>query len=285
MNGFLAMKELFPSPFNDGEIIAGITQSEKGNDLDFTVDRPEGMKGYMLQLTTFGKGVMFDGTQYTPLQRGQLLLFSPHSVHHYFRRPECPFWHYKWLYFHAKPRWLKWLNWTNQYANIGRILLNDKYLFQEISQIFSRIELDLKSSSAFKQDTSHCLLEFLLMKCASAEHSDAISPIDSRILKVCELISDNLTQNWSIAFLAQQVFLSESRLSHLFKQALGVSIIQWREQQRIVEAQKLLYFSNLSVHKIAKSLGYEDALYFSKIFKKHTALSPSQFRQQAQNSN
>ncbi|WP_241482499.1 arabinose operon transcriptional regulator AraC [Muribacter muris] len=273
----------FSASFNHCEIAAGITQSEKGNYLDFVVHRPEGMKGYMLQLTTFGKGIMHDGKHPLPLQRGQLLLFCPHSVHHYFRQPECPFWHSKWLYFYAKPGWLKWLHWRNTQQNIGRITLNDAVLFQEISQLFTKIEWELKSAHPFKQDTSRCLLEYLLMKCVSAEQSDTISPIDSRILKVCDLISANLSQNWNVAFLAQQVYLSESRLAHLFKQALGMGIIQWREQQRINEAQKLLYFSNLSVHKIAKSLGYEDALYFSKIFKKHTALSPSEFRRQEQN--
>ncbi|XTV77891.1 helix-turn-helix domain-containing protein [Mannheimia haemolytica] len=54
--------------------------------------------------------------------------------------------------------------------------------------------------------------------------------------------------------------------------------MQWRELQRISESKKLLYFSNISISNIAKSLGYEDSLYFSKIFKKHTGLSPSEFR-------
>lgn len=122
------------------------------------------------------------------------------------------------------------------------------------------------------------LLEYLLMKSISAEKIEVIPVIDQRILNVCDLILTNLAKNDSLEALAKKVFLSPSRLSYLFKQSLGIGLVQWREVQRISEAKKLLYFSNISISNIAKSLGYEDSLYFSKIFKKHTALSPSKFR-------
>ncbi|MBF0752382.1 DNA-binding transcriptional regulator AraC [Rodentibacter genomosp. 2] len=260
------------------DLVAGIIQIEKGNYLDFIVDRPEGMKGYMLQLTTFGHGKVFDGKQFFSVKRGQLVLFPPNTLQHYYRQSEYQYWHYKWIYFHPKPRWLKWLNWTNCKENIGRIVINEMLSFQEISQLFSKIAQESESNDLLKKEMNSGLLEYLLMKCVSVENIKDASPIDSRILKVCDLILENLSQNWSVEYFANQVFLSESRLSHLFKQSLGIGLIQWREQQRISEAKKLLYFSSLPVHKIAKSLGYEDSLYFSKIFKKHTALSPSQFR-------
>ncbi|OOF69822.1 DNA-binding transcriptional regulator AraC [Rodentibacter caecimuris] len=260
------------------DLVSGIIQIEKGNYLDFTVDHQEGMKGYMLQLTTFGGGKIFDGKQFFSVKRGQLVLFSPNTLQHYYRQPECQYWHYKWIYFHPKPQWLKWLNWANCKGNIGRIFINEMLSFQEISLLFSKIVQESESSNLLNKEMSFGLLEYLLMKCVSVEKIKEDSPIDSRILRVCDLILENLSQNWSVEYFANRVFLSESRLSHLFKESLGVGLIQWREQQRINEAKKLLYFSSLPVHKIAKSLGYEDSLYFSKIFKKHTALSPSQFR-------
>lgn len=116
------------------------------------------------------------------------------------------------------------------------------------------------------------------MKCLSVEKIAIIPTIDLRILTVCDLIRSNLASNDSIEYIAEKVFLSPSRLSHLFKESLGISLVQWRELQRIAESKKLLYFSNISILNIAKSLGYKDPLYFSKIFKKHTGLSPSEFR-------
>ncbi|MCK3655047.1 DNA-binding transcriptional regulator AraC [Pasteurellaceae bacterium Macca] len=264
-------------PF-DQELVAGIIQSEKGNYLDFVVDRPNGMEGYLLQLTTFGRGDLFDGKQHLITTPGQLILFSPNAIQQYHRELNSQFWHYKWIYFYPHPRREKWLHWADTQQNIARMFIQDHHLFQEISQLFSKIEGELKIHHSFSQDIASSLLDYLLMKCMSAEQISVAQEIDYRIRKVCDLILSALSENMSIEYLAQQVFLSPSRLSHLFKQTLGTSLVQWREQQRIIEAKKLLYFSDIPISVLAKSIGYEDPFYFSKIFKKHTRLSPSQFR-------
>lgn len=260
------------------ELVSGITQSEKGNYLDFLVDKPEGMSGYMLQLTTYGCGKVFDGKQFVYAKKGQLLLFSPFVQHYYHRHENSQYWHYKWIYFQPSLKWAKWLNWTNIKQDIGRIFIEDSRYFLEISQLFSKIEMELKSNHFAKEDLVSGLLEYLLMKCISIEKFNDIPVIDNRVLEICEFILANLSKNISIETLSGKVYLSSSRLSHLFKSSLGVSIIKWRENQRISEAKKLLHFSNISISNLAKLLGYEDALYFSKIFKKHTGLSPSDFR-------
>ncbi|QLB14620.1 DNA-binding transcriptional regulator AraC [Mannheimia granulomatis] len=268
---------LSPNSSFDFELVAGLTQCDKGNYLDSVVNK-QGMNGYMLQLTTFGSGTIHDGKNTFNVNRGQLILFSPSVIQNYQRHSESPYWHYKWIYFLPNPKWNKWLNWSNKEAGIGRIKINDNRYFQEISQLFSKIDLELKSSHFFKEDVATTLLEYLLMKCISAEKIEIIPVIDQRILNVCDLILSNLSRNDSVEYIAEKVFLSPSRLSHLFKASLGISLVQWRELQRVAESKKLLYFSNVSILNIAKSLGYEDPLYFSKIFKKHTGLSPSEFR-------
>ncbi|MDH2924527.1 AraC family transcriptional regulator [Nicoletella semolina] len=259
-------------------LVSGLTQCEKGNYLDFALDKPQGMSGYMLQLTTFGQGCIFDGEQTFDVQKGQLLLFFPKAIQHYYRHPDAQSWHYKWIYFMPSPTMNKWLSWSNKEANIGRIKIHDSRYFQEMSQLFSKVDVELKSNYFFKEDVATTLLEYLLMKCISAEKIAIIPAIDHRILTACDVILSNLAANDSVESIAEKVFLSPSRLSHLFKKSLGVSLVQWRELQRISESKKLLYFSNISILNIAKSLGYEDSLYFSKIFKKHTGLSPSEFR-------
>ncbi|WP_386697977.1 arabinose operon transcriptional regulator AraC [Lonepinella sp. MS14436] len=271
-------------PFNSA-LLADITQSERGNYQDFLIDRPEGMTGFMLQLTTFGKGMVFDGERIFEVERGQLLLFSPQAVQHYQRQPESQFWHYKWIYFSPKPQWLKWLQWRDSSAGIYQLKLQDNQHLQEISQLFSKIADELNENQAISQELTESLLEYLLIKCFSAEQTKVNNSLDQRIVQVCSFINEQLAEPLEIDTLAQQVYLSSSRLSHLFKQQMGVSLVQYKEMQRITEAKKLLYFSNMSVSTIAKSIGYDDALYFSKVFKKHTALSPIQFRHLERNKN
>ena len=276
------MNKLTEQPQNfllENQLIGEITQIEKGNRLDFETTKPDGLPGYILQLTTFGKGLIFDGEKYFSVTRSELLLFSPKSFYKYSRHPNSQYWHYKWIYFLPNPQWDKWLVWPTTQKGIGRITINNEIVFQEISQLFTKIEIEYKSQNNFKKDISHSLLNYLLVKCITLEDILHSPIIDDRILRICSIINSDLSLNTSIDNLAKQVFLSPSRLSRLFKQFLGMSITRWREQQRISEAKKYLYFSDIGINMLAKNLGYDDPLYFSKVFKKATNFSPSQYRE------
>lgn len=54
--------------------------------------------------------------------------------------------------------------------------------------------------------------------------------MDNQVREACQYISDHLADsNFDIASVAQHVCLSPSRLSHLFRQQLGISVLSWRE--------------------------------------------------------
>jgi len=72
--------------------------------------------------------------------------------------------------------------------------------------------------------------------------------------------------------------LSPSRLAHLFREQVGVSIVRWREDQRIILAKHLLTTTRMPVSTIADTVGYPDQLYFSRVFRKRIGLSPSRYR-------
>ncbi|MDU8925093.1 arabinose operon transcriptional regulator AraC [Pasteurellaceae bacterium LIM206] len=260
------------------DIVAGFTKIEKGNYLDFVIDRPNGMHGYIFHLTTEGKGIVFDGKQSFEATKGQLYLFSPKAIHHYSRHPQSETWHHQWIYFYPNVHWDSWLKWSNTTHHIGKIKIENTELFNELSGYFSQVEIELKNNNKFNQKIAQCLVEYLLIKCFSLDQKENGQYVDERISQICNIILEDLSKTHSINQLAELVFLSPSRLSHLFSQSLGIGISQWREQQKILEARHMLYFSNESITSIAKRLGYDDSLYFSKIFRKHLGVSPTTFR-------
>ncbi|WP_234123077.1 AraC family transcriptional regulator [Clostridium hydrogenum] len=101
----------------------------------------------------------------------------------------------------------------------------------------------------------------------------------SNIVKeIISYMNNNYMQNISLYKLSKNMYLSPVYISKIFKEQTGVSPINYLIKIRLEKAVHLLIGTNLSVKTIAKSVGYNDAYYFSKLFKKYYNCSPSRFK-------
>lgn len=91
-------------------------------------------------------------------------------------------------------------------------------------------------------------------------------------------IRQHFGESLTLDSVAQRVFVSPFYLSHLFKEELGLTFVEYLTRVRVEEAKGLLADSNLSVLGVAEKVGYEDASYFSKVFRKAIGLTPNQYR-------
>ena len=64
-------------------LVAGMTPINAGDGLDFLIDRPQGMKGFIINLTTKGRGQVFNNEHAFDCEPGDLLLFQPKTPHYY----------------------------------------------------------------------------------------------------------------------------------------------------------------------------------------------------------
>ena len=78
--------------------------------------------------------------------------------------------------------------------------------------------------------------------------------------------------------LAERIGVDRKYLRNLFVEYLGVSTKDYIMNLRIERAKELLLSTDIAVNSVAFSVGYSDALGFSKMFKKYTGLSPSDYR-------
>lgn len=101
------------------------------------------------------------------------------------------------------------------------------------------------------------------------------------VKQVMAYIHAHFAENITLDAIAEQVSLSPTYLCKLFKQIKGVNIIAYIQHVRIEKAKTLLLNTNYKVYELASLVGYEDAKYFSQIFKKMVGASPSDFRKQA----
>ena len=98
--------------------------------------------------------------------------------------------------------------------------------------------------------------------------------------QVKEVVRQHLYSNRSIEELAIMCNMSLSTFNRAFKKEFSASPVKYINQQRVNKAKDLLHDLTLSMADIAYEIGFNDPLYFSRIFKRLTGRSPSQFRKE-----
>ncbi len=91
------------------------------------------------------------------------------------------------------------------------------------------------------------------------------------------LVESHFRKEHSVSFYAEQLFKSPKTLSNNFAK-FKQSPLQIIHNRIILEAKRLLHYTDKTAKEIAYEIGFEDASHLSRMFKKHTAVSPSEFR-------
>lgn len=267
-------------PFN-AWLVAGLTPINAGDQLDFFIDRPHGMKGYILNLTIKGQGRVFDGASAFDCEPGDLLLFQPKTPHYYGRAPDSPCWHHRWVYFRPRAYWSDWLQWQDQNQGVGRLRLPDA-LRAEFDRLFASIEQTHNSGRRFAEELAMNLLERLLLRAVEEDPRSHQQIRDPRVIEACQYVTNHLASEVKIEEVARHVCLSPSRLAHLFREQMGINLLRWREDQRVIRAKLLLQTTQEPIASVGREVGYDDQLYFSRVFRKRVGVSPSDFRRRSQ---
>lgn len=100
-----------------------------------------------------------------------------------------------------------------------------------------------------------------------------------------QYIDNHYSQVISLDTLEERTHISRFHLSHLFKEEINMSPIQYLSQVRFEQAKKLLTTTNMSVFRIAESVGFSSDTYFSKRFKEYVGLTPNRYRTKYRNIN
>jgi two-component system, response regulator YesN len=98
------------------------------------------------------------------------------------------------------------------------------------------------------------------------------------VRRAMRYIAQHYFEPLSLEHVAEQVRLSPAYFSGLFRRAVGVGFSEYLNRVRIEESKRLLTSTDYAIVDIAVAVGYSDQSYFSKVFKKHTGLSPRLYR-------
>ncbi len=97
------------------------------------------------------------------------------------------------------------------------------------------------------------------------------------------LVEQHFRTEHSVGFYADKLFKSPKTLSNNFAK-LNQSPLQIIHERIVLEAKRLLIYTDKTAKQIAYEVGFEDASHLSRLFKKHTSQSPSSFKKQLKSS-
>ena len=155
-----------------------------------------------------------------------------------------------------------------------------KHLFHQVFELMTHrppaLEAQLHAQAA---NIVSCLFEARQFELDNTDQSKTVP---------CDELRTAFTQMslyphypWRLAQLASLSKLSVPHFCRLFHKAFNAAPIDWLRQERINHAKHRLLESANSIKEIAQQVGYNDAFYFSRDFKRYTGFSPTDFRRKA----
>ncbi len=98
-----------------------------------------------------------------------------------------------------------------------------------------------------------------------------------RLIELGKVIEQHYKEQKSVEFYARELELSAKRLNEITKETSGQTVTQMLHKRLLLEAKREMISQNKTIQTISDELGFENASYFARFFKKHEGISPTEF--------
>jgi two-component system response regulator YesN len=124
------------------------------------------------------------------------------------------------------------------------------------------------------------ILSLLIQKIDQLQHALSLRGSGGKASKIVKYIHQHYANDeLSVQEISDHLQMTASHLISIFKEATGKTIKQYVMDVRIEKAKSLLKNDRLKIFDVASQVGFKDGEYFSRIFRKHTGLTPSEYRE------
>lgn len=240
-----------------------------------STERPTGRRDYQLLYIAKGKGhFYFDGKEQI-ITEGNMILYRPNEVQMYY-------------YYAPDKTEAYWVHFTGRH--VESIL--EFYELPETENVFytgtspdyqwmyRQMIQELQLCRANYEELLSLMLRhiFIMINRYIVEGRKASSDIQNEIERATHYFNENYNKPLNIDEYAESRHMSTCWFIRSFKQILKVTPMQYILSLRMANAQSLLETSEYNISEIAEAVGYDNPLYFSRLFHKHIGVSPSEYR-------
>lgn len=237
----------------------------------------KGRRDYQILYVANGKThFWFDGKEEI-VCAGYMVLYKPEEIQ-------------KYVYYLEDNPEVFWIHFTG--SDVKSILAYhgislDEHVFYcgvlpDYKALFRKIIQELQLCRYGYEDYIASLFNDILLLVDRQQHEQkkTTGNVQEQIERAAAYFNENYNTKISIDDYAESLHISTNWFIHNFKQYAGMSPAQYILSLRMVNAQSLLERTTYNIKEISEIVGYENPLYFSRVFKKEIGKSPAQYRKE-----
>lgn len=241
---------------------------------------PKLLDTFILKFVKKGRGIYSINDEIYTIKEKTCFMVFPGEITFYKADEQDP-WEYYWVGFKGLLAGA-YLNSANITPSSPIINLNS---YDEIERLFLNFTYQERKGNFYHELFFIGLLHLILAEVIKS--STNVKPVfagNDKMLKTryvekaLQFIYRNLPNNISAVDMANYINLERAYFSKIFREVKGISPHGFLTDLRILKAKNLLTQSLLPIEVIALSTGFKNIYYFSRSFKKHTGLSPINYR-------
>lgn len=267
------LREVEKHPLCQGLLITDIGYYPKAR--FHTRERRKGSRQNVLIYCIQGEGWYQVQDQKYSVKPNQLFILPAHLSHKYGTSNQNP-WTIYWLHFTGGQAgcFLEFLYKNDNYSPLTVVPNEERFrLFEDI---YSHLIMSFNLDNIIY--ANNCLYHFLVSFRESVYKHAITEEQGDVVQQSIEFMKGHLDQKFTLQQLAEQVGLSASHYSAIFRQKTQNSPVNFFMFLKIQWSCQLLENTNLRVKEIAHQIGFDDQYHFSRVFSQFIGLSPQQFR-------
>ncbi|WP_242928937.1 AraC family transcriptional regulator [Pontibacter vulgaris] len=250
------------------------------------IQKPHKHDFYILLFITRGTGTHTIDFETYPVKPNTVFFLTPGQVHNWQLTPDTEGYI---LFFNPAYYLLDFPHHKLQNFPFFQNLLHKPFLILsdadllKLESIIKSMEQELRQQQAYTNAIIRNYLDILLLQLTrlyQTEKQEKQLPagMHSQLEQLENLIDAHYKEHLPVSYYAQQLNVSAKQLNEICKRAIGQTTTELIQNRIILEAQRLLAYADLTVTQVAAELGYFDATYFFRFFKKKVGQTPEQFK-------
>lgn len=253
--------------------------------LDLNIDSLEKIKKphrhdyFSIYFLISGETIQFIDFHEYKVQANALIVMRPEQIHFHVKAKNA-----KLLLINFKEQFLISLQSRNNWHDIFAtdVIELDSDIMQSfmnfINLMIEEYDEDLKNKEILAKLFS-ALLDKISLHLKRNDSLEKRKKYNSIYKGFKQLVTVHALEEVKVSDYAKRLFVSPGHLNDVVKEITGKNAKTLISEQRILEAKRLLFWTNTPIREIAYKTGFDDPAYFTRFFKKYTGLLPSDFQQ------